>query len=89
LTAYKEGYMLQTTKKRLTPHARESKVDPVGHANYDDIGDRLRDIAALVSVIYWACAGLSEVVTHECKGIEHLAHTIQRQIEAIAEEVRL
>jgi hypothetical protein len=22
--------MLQTTKKRLTPHARESKVDPVG-----------------------------------------------------------
>ncbi|MGC2410935.1 MAG: hypothetical protein WA441_13320 [Methyloceanibacter sp.] len=83
--------MPQTTKKRLTPHTL-AEVDPVGHARfakYDDIGNRLRDIAALVGVIYWACAGLSEVVTDECKGIEHLAHTIQEQLEAIAEEVRL
>jgi hypothetical protein len=85
--------MLQTTKKRLTPHTRGPEVDPLGRAQWvklDGIGNRLSDIASELSVIYWACAGLRETISggNQLSGIEHLADRLQRELEAIAEEVR-
>jgi len=51
--------------------------------------ERLKDVAREVSVIYWACAGLREAISDgdELGGIERLAHRIQGELEAIAEEV--
>ncbi len=52
--------------------------------------ERLQDVAREVSVIYWACAGLRETIGdgHELDGLERLAHRIQGELEAIAEEVQ-
>ena len=60
-------------------------------AKYDEIGNRLRNLAQELGVIYWAAFGLGQVISdgEKLSGIEHLAGRLMDEIEAIADEVRL
>jgi len=79
------------TERELERETREIEraLDANPRVRQMRVVERLKDVAREVSVIYWACAGLREAISDgdELGGIERLAHRIQGELEAIAEEV--
>ena len=69
---------------------RFPKPNPNLNPQTDDIANRLHDIARELGVIYWAAAGLQGTIGdgHHLAGIELVAGRLQREIEAMAEELQ-
>jgi hypothetical protein len=84
---------MPTAKNNVVQFKGRRFKTPEAHADWvkhDRIANRLRDIDNQIGVIYWACSGLRETIGEgdEMQGLVDMAHNLQRELEAIVEEVR-